>query len=101
MKTNRKAALQTQSEVIRNALKHKGWTQADLARAVEMREYTISRIASGVTLATLDDAVRIAQALGINPDSISQTARRSAPHQWVEGVHPVYCPLDGHNQQKS
>lgn len=88
-KTNREVALENQSKVIRDALKAKGWSQADLARTTGMRESTISRISNGITLATPDAVHSISEALEIDPASLIQSARRIAPHQWSEGVHRV------------
>ena len=51
---------------IRSAMKTRGLTQEDLAKAVGVKQYSISRMLSGSPFPTLEQLVLIAQALDVS-----------------------------------
>lgn len=52
---------------IRSAREQKGWTQADLGRALSLQQSSVSDIEKGVTKVGVFDLLRIAEALGRHP----------------------------------
>ncbi len=61
------------------ARRRKGWTQRQLGDLVRIHQTFISMIERGAALPTADQADRIARALDVDPETLTQQIRVTVP----------------------
>lgn len=87
MTSQSEAQRSTQQAVIGDAMKERGWSQADLARAAELPRYTISRIVRGETLTSEAVAQKVEKALDLKEGSLARAAKGPTRQAIADGIH--------------
>lgn len=62
------------------AMQNKGWRQSDLARAADLSRENISGYVNGRNMPTRHSLVKLAKALGVQPDDLLPNHTLGVPH---------------------